>query len=276
MEHWGNAATSMQQDDFFVLKNSVPQNMSTQIVPSIPQPSYDTESLQQLKAGFTKMMSMMERLEQRINRVEQTTNQILKNQQEVLSAPFISQTELENARKAAEQLEHDNNVAKQLQAAYNKEVEVKKNLPSQNSYSSMMMLADCPICGARVNQMELEGHVNKCLEQFSNDPKKETQVKETQKKMETGFFGRLGLMKGAKVKTETKVVSTSHTSTTPLLSHHHPEEMAHHGMYPPTAAYSYPAYPSNGQMPQMGHPMMMPMYMPYPTYPQHMGGSTNE
>jgi len=256
--------------------NSMP-SMSNSVVSMQQHPSLENETLQQLKQGFVRMMSTLERLEQRINRVEQTTSQILKNQQEVFQVPFMSQSEIERARQAAEQIEQDTTVAKQLQAAYNKEVELKKNMASTQS----MTLSECPICGVRVNQMDLEVHVDQCLELFSNDPKKEVQVQETKKKIETGFFGRLfkSTSTTSTKTTETKVV---HSATAPLLSdqhheHGHPPSSPNHqpsmppmssNMYP---GFGYPSYPSshpnmniNGGQPNM--PMMMPMYM-YPSYP---------
>jgi len=256
---WSSSyAPPTQSDDFFEFSKSTPSSIVP--VPAPSQASVDTESLNQLKLGFSKMMQMMERLETRLNRVEQSTTQILKNQQEVLNAPFISQSELEQARKVAEQMEHDDRVAKQLQAAYNKEVEVRK---STAAYSTMM--GQCPICGARVNQMELELHVNKCIEMFSSDPKKQVEVKETKQKAEAGFFSRL--YKTEKTKTEkTKVISNMPpSSSTPLLS-----DQDQHGMmvnpssyYPPP--FAYPSYPQYSGSPHQPHQMpMMPMYMYHP------------
>jgi len=249
------------------------------------QSSMDMDTLQQLKAGFVKMMATLERLEQRMQRVEQTTSQILKNQQEVFQVPFMSQTEIDQARNAAEQLERDSSVAKQLQAAYNKEVEVKKTL---HVHGNSMMLYECPICGVRVNSNDLEVHVDNCLEEFSDDPKKEVQVQEVKKKMDQGFFSRF--IKTSKKTETTKVTTTTSSSsskdpqsaTAPLLGDH--EGMnANPGYYHP--GFAYPPFPNNGQHPQMtmggnnmqSHaPMMMPMYM-YPSYPAtHMTTSLQE
>jgi len=91
MEHWNNPAPLHQQDDFFDVVKTSPMLSRTSIVtsisdnnaltqmplPSVPS-SYDTEALNSLKMGMAKMMSAMDRLEQRLNRVEQTTSQILK------------------------------------------------------------------------------------------------------------------------------------------------------------------------------------------------------
>jgi len=256
---------------------------------------YDSESIQQLKVGMAKIMQTLERLETRLNRVEATTTQILKQQQETLSVPFMSQSEIDKARIMAEQMEQDSSVAKQLQAAYNKEVEVRKNvtrttthLTSPPSYSSSSYptptpsIQECPICGARVLQSELEVHVDNCLEQFSDDPKKESQVKETKKKIETGFFGKF--FKSTKTET-TKVVTQSSSPNAPLLSNsNYPNNDAMVNMpsiYPAFAAYPT-SYPPSQNSPQQYHsnsnylasnnsinntqPVMMPMYM-YPSYP---------
>jgi len=253
------------QDDFFDFekKNSTFSATSpslsrrsptlTQNVPSVPN---DNESLQQLKQGLGKVLSTMERLEQRITRLEQTANTILKNQQEVLQVPFMSQVDIDRARLAAEQLEQDSSVAKQLQAAYNKEVEVRK---STSTYSAR--LSDCPICGVRVNQMELESHVDQCLELFSDDPKKEIQVQETKKKMETGFFGRL-------FKTTTKTETTKVVSTSPPPTSTQRPDSNSQSLYP---GYGYNPYPNMNQQSGNGQnvPVMMPMYM-YPSYPHQM------
>jgi len=275
-----------QHEDFFDYKvnptmNSIPTMSNSTPSNSIvsvqhPTPSLENETLQQLKQGFVRMMSTLERLEQRINRVEQTTSQILKNQQEVFQVPFMSQSEIERARQAAEQIEQDTNVAKQLQAAYNKEVELKKTITSTQS----MILSECPICGVRVNQLDLEVHVDQCLEMFSNDPKKEAQVQDTKKKIETGFFGRLFKSTSTSTKT-TETTKVVHSATAPLLSDQHhehghpPSNSTHQPSMPPMSnmypGFGYPSYPSshpnmniNGGQPNM--PMMMPMYM-YPSYP---------
>jgi len=274
--HWSSSSSSYPvpsstSDDFFEFNKSAP-NSIVQAAPSQSQASMDSESLNQLKLGFAKMMQTMERLEQRLNRVEQTTNQILKNQQEVLTTPFMSQTELDQARKVAEQLEHDTSVAKQLQAAYNKEIEVRK--------AAAAMMSQCPLCGARVSQLEIESHVDKCLEMFSSDPKKQVEVKETKQKVESGFFSRL--YKTTSSKTEkTKVISNMPpSSNTPLLS----EQEGQHQMmvnpgsyYPPQFAYpSYPPYSGSPHQPphQPPHQMMMPMYMYHPQ--MHGVGPSNE
>jgi len=265
MENW-------TQEDFFDGRGN-PSN--SQMVPSIPQPNmYDntSETLQQLKAGFSKMMSMLERLEIRINKVEQTTYQILKNQQETLQVPFMSQTEIDQARKIAEQLEHDTSVAKQLQAAYNKEVDVKKK---SSSYNTPTLSDDCPICGDRVSHLDLEAHVDNCLNMFSNDPKREVEVMDTKKKMETGFFSKLiGINKTTKTKTETKttkVTTNESAATAPLLSDHDGRMQPHPSMYP---QFSYP--PMHHGSNSNNQPMMMPMYM-YPSYPStHMTTSLQE
>jgi len=253
------------QDDFFDF--SAKMNSTSVTSPSLSRHSVahtqstlpsslsnEADSLQQLKQGLGKVLSSMERLEQRISRLEQSTNQILKNQQEVLQVPFMSQTDIDRARQAAEQIEQDTNVAKQLQAAYNKEIELKKSMTTSMSYAPR--LADCPICGVKVSTMEMEVHVDQCLELFSDDPKKETQIQETKKKMETGFFGRL-------FKTTTKTETTKVVSTQAPTSQR-PESQS---MYP---GYGYPPYanmPQNTTTGQNGMPMMMPMYM-YPAYPQ--------
>jgi len=262
---------SHPQDDVFDFSK-----MNTTAVTSSPSPSFsrhssaliqspmsgssDTELLQQLKQGFGKMISSMERLEQRMTRLEQTSGQILKNQQEVLQVPFMSQAEVDKARQVAEQLEQDTTVAKQLQAAYNKEIELKKSMTTTTS-SYATRLAECPICGVRVNQMDLEVHVDQCLELFSNDPKKELQVQETKKKMETGFFGRL-------FKTTTKTETTKVVSSQPPTAPQRPDSSnPPPSMYP---GYGYSPYNMNMNMNQQngqnGMPMMMPMYM-YPSYP---------
>jgi len=226
------------------------------------QPSFDPEVLTQLTNGMSRMMSILERLEQRISRVEQSTSQILKNQQESFQVPFMSQKEIDHARLLAEQLEQDTSVAKQLQAAYNKEVEVKKRTSVHP-----MMLAECPVCGARVAQNDLESHVEKCLDMFSNDPKKEIQVKETKQKMETGFFGKFFNKTKTETTTTTKVLSRS--NSTVVMPE--PSEMPP-GLYP---AYGYPQFAAPQSPHNMninGVPMMMPMYMypgGYPGMPQN-------
>lgn len=220
------------------------------------QTSFDPEVITQLTNGMSRMMAILERLEQRISRVEQSTSQILKNQQESFQVPFMSQKEIDTARTLAEQLEQDTSVAKQLQAAYNKEVEVKKRT---SVYP--MMLAECPMCGARVAQNELEVHVEKCLDMFSNDPQKEIQVKETKQKMETGFFGKFFNKTKTETTTTTKVLSRSNSNA---VMPEHSSEMAQQGLYP---AYAYPQFAQNQHnMNINGVPMMMPMYM-YPGYP---------
>jgi len=261
-------------DDFFDFKSPLKTSISyptpepsMSMVPTlgnIPSSSVnDNDALQYLKTGFVKMLSTMERMEQRISRMEQTTNQILKNQQEVLQVPFMSQNEIDKARQVAEQLEQDTSVAKQLQAAYNTEVELRKSKTPQHQSRQSINLSECPICGFRVAQMDLEAHVDQCLEMFSNDPKKEIQIQDTKKKIETGFFGRL--FKTTKTET-TKTVSTQ-SATAPLLPEHQSNSTS--SMYP---GFGYPQYmypgmnqgQSNNQQSSM--PMMMPMYM-YPSYP---------
>jgi len=255
MENWTN-------QDYFDPRNTV----NSQHMQSIPR-QYDptTEALEQLKAGFSKMMTMLERLEQRITKVEQSTSQILKNQQETLTVPFMSQSEVDQARKIAEQMENDTNVARQLQAAYNKEVEVKKSITSYTP----TLTSECPICGARVSQLDLEAHVDSCLDTFSDDPKKQVEVKETKKKMESGFFSKLiGINKTTKTKTETttKITSNQPSATAPLLSDYD----THHHIYP----QFYP--PIQNGTNSNAPPMMMPMYM-YPTYPAtHMTTSLQD
>jgi len=266
METWKN------QEDFFDMKTP---SSSQQMVQSMPNPTSamyvdnNSETVLQLKVGFSKMMSMLERLEQRISKVEQTTAQILKNQQETLQVPFMSQTEIDQARKIAEQLENDTNVAKQLQAAYNKEVEVKKSITSYTP----TMTSQCPICGGRVSQLDLEAHVDSCLDTFSDDPKKQAEVKETKKKMESGFFSKLiGINKTTKTKTETttKVTTNQSSATAPLLSEY--DGNVRHSMYP---QFGYPP-PMQHNAPNNISPMMMPMYM-YPSYPgTHMTTSLQE
>jgi len=230
---------------------------------SIVSSTYDPEVLNQLKDGMTRMISILERLEQRVNRVEQATSQILKNQQETFQVPFMSQKEIDTARSLAEQLEQDTSVAKQLQAAYNKEVDLKKRSGGQTT------LAECPVCGTRVNQVDLESHVGKCLDLFSDDPKKEIEVKETKQKMETGFFGKF-FNKTKTETTTTKVISRSNSSADP--------EAMSPGLYPPygypqfaNAQFSNPQFANAQFVPQnMNTPMMMPMYMYPGGYPGHM------
>jgi membrane-associated HD superfamily phosphohydrolase len=260
METWTN------QQDFFDPRTPM---SSQQMVQSMPR-QYDStaETIEQLKVGFSKMMSILEKLEQRISKVEQTTSQILKNQQETLQVPFMSQTEVDQARKIAEQMEHDTNVAKQLQAAYNKEVEVKKSITSYTP----TMTAECPICGVRVSQLDLESHVDGCLDTFSDDPKKQVEVKDTKKKMESGFFSKLiGINKTTKTKTETtttKITSNHPSATAPLLSDY---DSTTHPVYP----QFYPPMNQNGSNSNLP-PMMMPMYM-YPSYPAtHMTTSLQD
>jgi len=287
MEHWNNPAPLHQQDDFFDVVKTSPMLSRTSIVtsisdnnaltqiplPSVPS-SYDTEALNSLKMGMAKMMSAMDRLEQRLNRVEQTTSQILKNQQEVLQVPFISQSELDTARKAAEQLEQDTAVAKQLQAAYNKEVEVRKSSSSFQYHTptpnhSMNQIGQCPICGSRMmSNGELEAHVEKCLDQFSSDPKKELAVQDTKKKMETGFFGRTFGIKSTKT-TETKVISSP--ATAPSMDHD--GMMVNPNNYYPPQAFGYPMM----MHPQMQHQMMAPPNGYWPSYNGYptMGNSIN-
>lgn len=270
MDHWNN----FENDDFLEFQ----KKPSTNHMVSSPIISYpDNDSLQQLKIGFAKMMSTMERLEQRLNSVEQTTSQILKNQQETLQVPFMSQSEIDRARKVAEQLEQDTNVAKQLQAAFNKEIEVKKimstpqlnNIVTQTTTTRVVpqqnriISSECPICGVRVNQSDLEVHVDNCLEMFSDDPRREVELKDAKKKMETGFFSKF--LKRTTSKTETtKIVTETESANVPLLTYSHENDgIMNSGYYPP---YSYPQYPSiqNGQI--QNQPIMMPMYM-YP--PNH-------
>lgn len=264
MEHWSNTP----QEDFLDYKGSQNSNIQSNAITAqnSSNSGYQDETLQQLKFGFAKMMATMERLEQRLARVEQTTSTILKNQQETLQVPFMSQTELDKARQAAEQLEHDTNVAKQLQASYNKEVEVRKTTSVTHQAPR---LAECPLCGGRFVQMELEGHVNQCLEMFSSDPKREKQVEQVKAQKDSGFFGKFfDFHKTSKTET-TKVITRSSSATAPLLSSR--EENHHEGMmqnfYP--SPYGYPQFPNHTS--QGGQPMVMPMYM-YPTYPStHMG-----
>jgi len=229
----------------------------------------DADALQQLTKGFTKMMSMMEKLEQRMQRVEQTVSIVLKNQQETFQVPFMSQSEIDKARQAAELLERDSSVAKQLQAAYNKEVEVRKHFVAVSN-----TLVECPICGVRVNGGDIEVHVDQCLEMFSNDPKKEVQIQDAKKKMDQGFFSRF--MKTAK-KTETtsttKVTTTTSSNSgkneasAPLLGGDR-DSMMMNGYYGPQ--FGYPPPPHFGHNGGQPSPMMMPMYM-YPSYPStHM------
>jgi len=237
------------------------QQQQPQTVQAV-QAAFDPETLNQLSNGMSRMMAILERLEQRISRVEQSTSQILKNQQESFQVPFMSQKEIDNARLLAEQLEQDTSVAKQLQAAYNKEIEVKKRTSIHP-----MVLAECPMCGARVSQQELESHVEKCLDMFSNDPKKEIQVKETKQKMETGFFGKFFNKTKTETTTTTKVLSRSN-STVVMPD---PENL-HQNIYP---SYGYPQFASPQNPHNMninGVPMMMPMYMypgGYPGLPQN-------
>lgn len=266
-------STTPSNDDFFqdFVKNNntsttpnvthsnvTPTTVSSSNLNIVPhqqvQPSYDPEVINHLRTGMTRMMAILERLEQRIARVEQSTSQILKNQQESFQVPFMSQKEIDNARQLAEQLEQDSNVAKQLQAAYNKEIELKKRS------GHPMMLAECPVCGVKVSQVELEAHVEKCLDMFSDDPKKQAEVKDTKQKMETGFFGKFF----NKTKTETtqttttKVISRSNSTNMPET------EMPQQSLYP---TYGYPQFMPPQNMHNInGVPMMMPMYM-YPGYP---------
>lgn len=281
MDHWSN----VPQDDFLEFKPSYPHMNSqqptssptTSVVSSVVAPPSslypDPDALQQLKLGFAKMMETMERLEKRLNKVEQTTSQILKNQQETLQVPFMSQTDLDKARLVAEQMEQDTNVAKQLQAAYNKETEIRKNLGGGQhqitQYSGYgVQSQECPLCGARVGQAEIHQHVDQCLGQFQDDPKKQAQVAETKKKVDQGFFGRMLKFNTTSTKTETKV-TTQHQTTAA------PSDMTETSTHPP---YAYPpsfGYPqvSYAHAPSQGNgmaPMMMPMYM-YPSYPNgHM------
>jgi len=284
-QHWTPTPQPMQNDDFFDFSKTVPQNS---IVPVPPQQlqqhqqqqqqqqmsSYDQDTLKQLKQGFEQMMQKMERLESRMNKIEQNTNSILKNQQEVLTTPFMSQEELDRARKAAEQLEQDTSVAKQLQAAYNKETEVRRTV---NAYSNT--IGQCPICGVSVRGSELESHVDKCLQVFSNDPKKEKEVRETKTKVEQGFFSRLYKTTESK---KTKVISNvppTNSSTGLSEQHEAPMMVSPQGYYPGYPAPMYPPYMAHpGGSPQPQHSMMMPGHMPmymYPSYPG-MNGSQSE
>jgi len=236
-----------------VTPNSTPVPNHNIVPTQQTQPSFDPEVLSHLRNGMTRMMAILERLEQRVNRVEQATSQILKNQQESFQVPFMSQKEIDTARQLAEQLEQDTSVAKQLQAAYNKEIEVKKRA------GHPMMLAECPVCGARVNQSELEAHVEQCLDMFSDDPKKQVAVKETKQKMETGFFGKFFNKKTETTTTSTtKVISRSNSTNMPE------QEAIPQPLYSP---YGYPQFiPPQNMHNINGVPMMMPMYM-YPGYP---------
>jgi len=234
-------------------------NQQMNLVPHQPQVPMQSNviqeeilaQLQSLKSVFNKMMGSIERLEVRVSKVESVTSQILKNQQEVLQVPFMSQSDLDQARQVAEQLERDSTVAKQLQAAYNKETDLKKS----SGYRPTTASTECPICGLRVSNYDLEVHVDKCLAMFSNDPKKEAQVKDTQKKVEAGFFAKM--FKGAKTeKTETTTTTTKTTTTG-----HNDENQGFN--------YYNNGYPPQIMSPHMmqGHPgMVMPMYM-YPSYP---------
>lgn len=266
MEHWTSYPEEYLDVSKMSLNSSIPNNA---ITPVQTNSSIQDETLQQLKFGLAKMMSTMERLEQRLNRVEQTTSTILKNQQETLQVPFMSQTELDKARQVAEQLEHDTKVAQQLQAAFNKEAEVKKLTKTTVSYQAPR-LAECPLCGGRFAQPELEGHVNACLEMFSSDPKKEKQVAQVKQQKESGFFGKFfDFHKTSKTET-TKVITrttSSSSATAPLLQNQENEGMMQN-FYP--SPYAFPQFNGTNNN-NGGVPMMMPMYM-YPNYPStHMG-----
>jgi len=258
VHHQQQQQQQQQQPSYEIVSHVQPQSANQMV----------EDTLNQLKSSVSKMMSMLERLEVRMNKVEQSTQQILKNQQEVLQVPFMSQTDLDQARQAAEQLERDSTVAKQLQAAFNKEVDVKKTSTSYRS-SVSQGVTDCPICGAKVSNYELEGHVDKCLAMFSDDPKKQVQVKDTQKKVEAGFFSKM--FKGAKTEKTETTTTTTKTFSTHATAPNHEAELSQNFNY----FGGYPSYPvvANPQMgsPQMGHSqMVMPMYM-YPSYPNtHM------
>jgi len=277
MEHWNSFTPIHQQEEFFevhqtsptVQRNSIvtSSSNSSSALTSMPFSAIDNELLNTMKTTMSKMISTLERLEQRLNRVEQTTSQILKNQQEILQVPFISQSELDNARKVAEQLEQDTAVAKQLQAAYNKEVEVRKNMAPQNSqqwktiqttminHNINQGAQQCPICGGRYATNELELHVENCLNQFSEDPKKENVVQETKKKIDTGFFGRL--YKSTKTTEKTKVITSPNSATAPLLGGDHDGMMINPNNYYPQA-YGYPM--------MMPHPSMQHQMIPQNGY----------
>jgi len=261
--------------------NGINQVSSSSLIVNTANSSANSDT-EQLKLGFTKMLLILERLEQRIAKVEQTTFQILKTQQETLTVPFMSQSELDKARQVAEQMEQDSSVAKQLQAAYNKEIELKKNMSSTNNYYqphygyNNLQSVDCPICGSRVKQMDIEAHVDSCLAMIADDPKRAIEAKEVKKKIDSGFFSRLFK---TNTKTETtKVITTtqSESATAPLLAnsidnHTNSYEGANNGtnLYPPFSYHPHPMSmpPHNINIPH-NVPMMMPMYM-YPSYPSH-------
>jgi len=239
----------------------------------------------QVQTHFEKFNSFMDRIDKRLSSLESTAQSILKNQKtsnpDDLSG-YIAKTELESLRKMQEQMETDFEVAKRMQADIDSKFQKEKQETEKKRSSTTTRkdttpppssMQDCPICGSKVPFLELEFHVNQCLEGItSGDTKDLTPEK-------VSFWKRVfgpGPKKDdtANNQVVVRTTSTPAPKTIPLAKTQQPT---------PTPM---PMYPGNGQdyyqMPLVyrgggGYPqpqMMPPMYGGYPQqiyyYPTNM------
>jgi len=243
------------------------------------------EVLNQMQGYFEKITSYMERVDKRLNTLENTAQTILKNQKgngDDISH-FVPKGDLEVLKKMQEQMESDMEVAKRLQAELDgkfmkekkeekkekkEKKERSKSSDSSRSSSSSMSpssMQECPICTLKVPFAELEFHVNQCLEGIekpSGDGKTDTATQEK------ASFWRRVFGPGPKKEDATKTTASTPTPTPTRLALPAPPSTGAPNMYP--GGQDFYQMPQMPQMPFVyrgGYPqpqMAPPQMYPYP------------
>jgi len=248
--------------------NSVPANF--QSYPSLPQqwqpPAIGTTKqeikieevkqqqqavmlmMDQMQQQFSKIMGFFEMVDRRLTKLENSTQEILSQQNSVVTVPY-DPTEILHAAQQMQQEQADAELARRLQEEETRDIEskkvstltprpitkpVEKKVPEKKPASML----DCPICNKKLSEYEIEEHVNTCLDKNPSQAEK------------SGLLGRFwGKKEDPKTTKKDEKKSPTPTPTpTPMM-------YSPYGV-PPTSRNSYPGmqvvspygYPPGGYM----------------------------
>jgi hypothetical protein len=247
--------------------------------------------LNQVQNSLEKMNLFMERFDKRLTSLESTAQTILKNQkangQDDLSS-FFGKNELDTLKKMQEQMESDMELAKRLQAEMEKETKQRETpkpklitstptptprpMSTVTATPSPSSMQECPICTQRVPFLELEYHVNQCLEGGIGDSGKVDPSQQEKGSFWKRMFGP-GPKKPDEANNQLVVRTTSGGKPQAGKSLPTPQVTQSMPMYPGTQGEYYQPFVYRAPYPQAPQ-MMPPMYGYQPQqiyyYPSNM------
>jgi hypothetical protein len=215
--------------------------------------------MDQMQQQFNKFMNFFEGVDRRLNKLEKATQEILSQQNSVVTVSY-DPTEVLQAAQQMQQEKTDEELARRLQEELNRE-EPKKTTPTPRppekktevKKSVSPTMNDCPVCGKKFSDLEIDEHVNTCLDKVPPGEKQ-------------GIFGKWwgGKKEDPKTKTDTKKDDKKTSTPTPTPVMYTPYAI-------PATTRNNSSYP--GQMVPYGYPggYMMPngqfVYYPVPQNP---------